>query len=72
MVSTIGTVTVVAYMFRDTDLVHNLFGIAPFTDKGCIATFSATRFELFHLERKPILLGTRHNGNLWRIALSNN
>ena len=26
---TIGTVTVVAYIFKDTDLVHNLLGIAP-------------------------------------------
>jgi hypothetical protein len=67
----ISTVTVIAYIFRDNDLVHNLLGIPPFADKGCTATFSANRFALYHLDRKPILVGTRDTGNLWRIALSN-
>ena len=67
----ISTVTVIAYIFKDNDLVHNLLGIAPFADKGCTATFSANRFALYHLDKKPILVGTRHTGNLWRIALPN-
>jgi hypothetical protein len=63
----ISSVTVIAYIFRDNALLHNLLGIAPFADKGCTATFSANRFALYHLDRKPILVGTRHTGNLWRI-----
>jgi hypothetical protein len=45
---TIGSVTVIAYLFRDSDLVHNLLGIAPFADLGCTATFTAERFTLHH------------------------
>jgi hypothetical protein len=67
---TIGSVTVIAYLFRDSDLVHNLFGIAPFADLGCTATFTAEQFTLHHHDKKPILVGTRHAGNLWKIALS--
>ncbi len=66
----ISTVTVIAYIFRNTDLVHNLLGIAPFADNGCTATFTSERFTLHHTGTKPILVGTRHAGNLWRIALS--
>jgi hypothetical protein len=66
---TIRTVTVVAYIFKDNDLVHNLLGIAPFADRGCKATFDATQFHLYHLDRTPILLGTRHAQNLWRIDM---
>jgi hypothetical protein len=58
-------------MYEYIFLVHNLLGIAPFADKECTATFSANRFALYHLDRKSILVGTRHTGNLWRIALSN-
>ena len=66
---TIGTVTVVAYIFRDADLVHNLLGVAPFADRGCTATFTATQFALYHHPSKPMLVGTRHAHNLWRIAM---
>jgi hypothetical protein len=44
---TIDTVTVVAYIFRDKDLVHNLLGISPFADIGCTAMFTASKFSLF-------------------------
>jgi hypothetical protein len=66
---TISTVTVVAYIFRDTELVHNLLGIAPFADRGCTATFTAKTFHLHHLHKVPILVGERHAHNLWRIRL---
>jgi hypothetical protein len=61
---TIGTVTVVAYIFQDADLVHNLLGIAPFADRGCKASFDASHFYLYHLDRTPILVGTRDAQNL--------
>ncbi len=67
---TIGSITVIAYLFRDSDLVHNLLGIAPFADLGCTATFTAERFTLHHNSKKPLLVGTRHAGNLWKITLS--
>jgi hypothetical protein len=60
---TIKTVTVVAYIFR------NLLGIAPFADRGCTATFTASRFSLHHFGQLPILVGQRHAHNLWRIAV---
>ena len=36
---TIGMVTVIPYIFKDGDLVHNLLRIAPFADRGLKATF---------------------------------
>jgi hypothetical protein len=66
---TIHTVTVVGYIFRDKDLVHNLLGIAPFADRGCTAMFTSEKFKLYHRNRIPILSGTRHAQNLWRIAI---
>jgi hypothetical protein len=44
---TIRTITIVAYIFRDKDLVHNLLGIAPFADLGCTAVFTAKQFRLY-------------------------
>ena len=67
---TIGSVTVIAYLFRDSDLVHNLLGIGPFADLSCASTFIAERFTLHHHGKKPLLVATRHAGNLWKIALS--
>ena len=65
----IHTVTIVAFIFRDSDLVHNLLDIAPFADLGCTDTFTAKRFTLTHLSKNPILVGTRHTANLWRIPI---
>ena len=64
----IETITVVAYIFRDDDLVQNLLGISPFADKGCTAVFTAQNFKLFHQGDKPIMIGTRQALNLWRVA----
>jgi hypothetical protein len=66
---TIQSVTVVAYIFRNSDLVHNLLGVAPFADRGCTATFTATEFSLYHQPNAPILVGARYAHNLWRIAM---
>jgi hypothetical protein len=66
---TIRSITNVAYMFRDADLVHSLLGIAPCTDLGCTAVFIATQFRLHH-HKNLILQGTRHSANLWQIALN--
>jgi hypothetical protein len=45
---TIRTITIVAYIFRDEDLVHNLLGIALFADLGCTAVFTAKQFRFYH------------------------
>ncbi len=65
---TIKSISVVAYIFGDEDLVHNLSGIAPFADCGCKAVFTGHDFNLYH---NGILLvtGKRHSANLWHIAL---
>ena len=62
------TISVVAYIFRDEDLVHNLLGIAPFADCGCKAVFTAHDFNLYH-RKTLILTGKRHSANLWHISL---
>ena len=62
------TISVVAYVFRDEDLVHNLLGIAPFADCGCTAVFTAHDFNLYH-KNVRLLAGKRHSANLWHISL---
>jgi hypothetical protein len=62
------TIAVVAYIFKDDELVHNLLGIAPFADCGCHAVFTATDFNLFH-GKHLLLTGKRHSANLWHIVL---
>jgi hypothetical protein len=44
----LSSITIVAYIFRDENLVHNLLGIAPFADVGCTAVFTAKQFRLYH------------------------
>ena len=61
-------ISVVAYIFKDADLVHNLLGIAPFADCGCKAVFTAQEFNLYH-NKVLILHGRRHSANLWHINL---
>ncbi len=65
----IGTVTIIAYIFMEDDLVHNLLGISFFADRGCTAVFTASQFSLLHQGKTPILVGTRHAHNLWRIDM---
>jgi hypothetical protein len=40
------TVTTQAYVFRDTDLADNLFGIAPLLHQGYTATFTDSAFTM--------------------------
>jgi hypothetical protein len=61
-------ISVLAYIFKDEDLVHNLLGIAPFADCGCRAVFTATAFTLYH-HKTLLLTGKRHSANLWHITL---
>jgi hypothetical protein len=61
-------ISVVAYIFSDKDLVHNLLGIAPFADRGCEAVFTATEFNLYH-GNELVLAGKRYNAHLWHITL---
>ncbi len=62
-------ISVVAFIFRNEDLVHNLLGIAPFADCGCKAIFTAHEFTLSH-HNTLLLSGTRHSANLWHITPS--
>jgi hypothetical protein len=67
---TVNTVTVAAYIFKDSELAHNLLGIAPFADQGCIAIFAAKTFELqHHSSLTTVMKGQRHHNNLWRIPM---
>jgi hypothetical protein len=67
---TVNTVTVAAYIFKDSDLVHNLLGSAPFADQGCIATFTTKTTELQHPSSlTTVMKGQRHHNNLWRIPM---
>ena len=61
-------ISVVAFIFRNEDLVHNLLGIAPFADCGCTAIFTARKFTLSH-HNTVLLSGERHSANLWHISL---
>jgi hypothetical protein len=65
---TIKHIAVVAYLFRDENLVHNLLGMAPFADKGCTAVFTAREFHLYH-QTTLLIAGKRHSANLWHVAL---
>jgi hypothetical protein len=67
-VFTIKTIAVVAYVFRNEDLVHNLLGIAPFADCGCEAVFTAHDFNLYY-KKVLLMTGKRHSANLWHISL---
>ncbi len=60
-------IAVVAYVFKDDDLVHNLLGIAPFADCGCKAGFTAADLNLYH-NHDLLLTGKRHSAYLWHIA----
>jgi hypothetical protein len=40
---TVPTITVIAYIFRNEDLVHNLLGIAPFADRGFVRNLARYR-----------------------------
>ena len=62
-------ISVIAYIFKNEDLVHNLLGIAPFADCGCKAVFTAQDFNLYH-KKDLILTGRRHSANLWHISLN--
>jgi hypothetical protein len=66
---TIKHIAVVAYLFRNEDLVHNLLGMAPFADKGCTAVFTARNFRLYH-QTTLLITGKRHSANLWHVALA--
>jgi hypothetical protein len=65
---TIKHISVIAYLFRDEDPVHNLLGMAPFADCGCTAVFTSRGFNLYH-RRTLLITGKRHSTNLWHVSL---
>ena len=67
---TIANMTIMAYIFKDSDLVTNLVGLIPFVDRGCKAEYNATAFVLLSPTNVPILKGTRTSrDSLWIVNL---
>ena len=63
------TVTTQAYVFRDTDLADNLFGIAPLLHQGYTATFTDSAFTI-HSPHHVLLYGSKApHSNTWRFSL---
>jgi hypothetical protein len=58
-----------AYVFRDTDLSNNLFGLAPLINLGYTATYSSTHRHL-HQRLYPPHGYMRHPlDNVWKFSL---
>ena len=63
----IGGPTVLAHIHNDNDLVHSLLGIAPLTNQGCVAVFTATDFSVIFAD-KLLLSGSKEpHDNLWTV-----
>ena len=63
------TVTTQAYVFRDTDLADNLFGIAPLLHQGYTATFTDSALTI-HSPHHVLLYGSKApHSNTWRFSL---
>ncbi len=66
------SVSLTAYVFADTDLAENLFGLAPLINLGYTATYSRTGIKLtiddsYH---HTVIYGTKHpNANVWQFSL---
>ena len=62
-----------AFVFHDDDLHSNLFGIAPLTQHGLSATYTATDLQISAPTThgpKTIIYGVKNrNANVWRFSL---
>jgi hypothetical protein len=64
------SVSLTAYVFADTDLAENLFGIAPLINLGYTATYSRTGITIDNSHHHTIIYGTKHpNANVWQFSL---
>jgi hypothetical protein len=69
---TIGSLRLPAYIFKDSDLMNNLLGVAPLADRNCTAVFRPSSFQVYRNdEPQPLLSGTRDSlQSLWLVNLS--
>ncbi len=64
------SVQLTAYVFRDTDLSDNLFGIAPLINLGYTATYSQTGISIDDATHHTVIYGTKHPlDNVWQFSL---
>jgi hypothetical protein len=70
---TVAKLTVTAYLFRDSELAHDLLGLIPFSNLGCTMTFQPHLFCLYARNAKTaIIMALKHFGRLtWNNLLSN-
>ncbi len=61
--------SLLAYVFRDTDLSDNLFGLAPLIDLGYTATYSHTGISIDDSTHHTVIYGTKHPlDNVWKFS----
>ena len=59
-------VSLTAYVFADTDLAENLFGLASLINLGYTATYSRTGITIDNSYHHTAIYGTKHpNANVW-------
>jgi hypothetical protein len=54
------TVSLTAYVFHDSDLSDNLFGLAPLINLGYTATYSQTGISIDDSTHHTVIYGTKH------------
>jgi hypothetical protein len=64
------SVSLLAYVFRDTGLSENLFDLAPLINLGYTATYSNTDISIDDSTHHTVIYGTKHPlDNLWQFSL---
>jgi hypothetical protein len=64
------SITLTAYVFHDTDLSDNLFGLAPLINLGYTATYSSTGISINDSAHHTVIYGTKHpHDNVWKFSL---
>ncbi len=64
------SVLLTAYVFCDTDLSDNLFGLAPLINLGYTATYSHTGISIDDSTHRTVIYGTKHPlDNVWKFSL---
>ena len=64
------TVSLTAYVFHDSDLSDNLFGLAPLINLGYTATYSQTGISIDDSTHHTVIYGTKHPlDNVWKFSL---
>ncbi len=59
-----------AYVFHDTDLSDNLFGLAPLINLGYTATYSRTVISIDNFFDQTVIYGTKLLiDNIWQFSL---